>query len=179
MLAHEIGNIASSAVAGIVAAIVATVILGGAKYIYGKHLQHLDVRQIREILTTGRERVMTSTDTRHEGLDTTLPADTLRCAQYNLMIKQLAAALDHTTTKLPYSKRKQIIEALDWYHVTSLHATKNRKGRPVFVIPPEGTWPTTEMKRHHAIDKFNKLEAIKWLKLGSYRPSSPPSRSLT
>ena len=165
MAAQALGDMASSAVAGIVAAIVATAILGAAKWIHMKHLQHLNIRQIRQILTAGRERVMASTDEFNPGMDTTLPADALRCAQYNLMIKQLAIALDHTTTRLPYSKRRQIFEALDWYHAKSLHAIKNDDGRPVFVTLAEGKWPTVEMKASHAIDKFDRLEAIGWLKL--------------
>ena len=80
-------DIAGSAVAGLIAALTATTILGAAKWIHLKYLQRLDVKQIREVLTTGRKRVM----------DATLPGDVLRAAQYNLIIKQLRVALDHTT----------------------------------------------------------------------------------
>ena len=167
MATQALGEMASSAVAGIVAAIVATAILGAAKWIHMKHLQRLDIKQIRQVLTTGRKRVMASADEVNPSMGTSLPADGLRCAQYNLMIKQLAIALDHTTTRLPYSKRKHILEALDWYHADSLHAIKNADGPPVFVTLPEGKWPTVEMKASHAIEKFDRLEAIGWLKVTS------------
>ncbi len=108
---------------------------------------------------------MAATDTFHPGMNATLPADAVRCAQYNLMIKQLAIALDHTTTRLPYSKRRQILEALDWYHANSLHASKSAHGSPEFVTLPEGKWPTVEMKASHAIERFDRLQAIGWLKL--------------
>ena len=108
---------------------------------------------------------MESQDVFNDSMDTTLPADVLRCAQYNLMIKQLAITLDHKTSNLPYNKRKQIFDALDWYHTGSLHATKDENGQPVFVILQEGVWPTTQMKLGAAIDRFTKLEAIGWLKL--------------
>ena len=75
--------------AGLIAALTATTILGAVKWIHLKYLQRLDVKQIREVLTTGRKRVM----------DATLPGDVLRAAQYNLIIKQLRVALDHTTSE--------------------------------------------------------------------------------
>ena len=144
--------------AGLIAALTATTILGAAKWIHLKYLQRLDVKQIREVLTTGRKRVM----------DATLPGDVLRAAQYNLIIKQLRVALDHTTSKLPYAKRKDIFDALDWYHVKFLYATKDERDNPVFRDLPDGSWPTTEMQESQAVDKFKRLESIKWLKLKPY-----------
>ena len=144
--------------AGLIAALTATIILGAAKWIQLKYLQRLDVKQIREVLTTGRKRVM----------DATLPGDVLRAAQYNLIIKQLRVALDHTTSKLPYAKRKDIFDALDWYHVKFLYATKDERDNPVFRDLPDGSWPTTEMQESQAVDKFKRLESIKWLKLKPY-----------
>ena len=100
---------------------------------------------------------------------TTSPSDVLRSAQYNLMIEQLRVALDHTTSKLPYAKRKDIFDALDWYHTESLYATKDKYGNPVFVVDfPVGRWPTKEMQESHAADKFKRIESIKWLKLKPY-----------
>ena len=112
--------------AGLIAALTATTILGAAKWIHLKYLQRLDVKQIREVLTTGRKRVM----------DATLPGDVLRAAQYNLIIKQLRVALDHTTSKLPYAKRKDIFDALDWYHVKFLYATISGSGKAPSALSP-------------------------------------------
>ena len=165
MIAQSIEEAAGSVLAGVVAAIVATTILGVAKWIHGKWLQRRDVLQVREVLREGRHRVMESKDVFHEGMNSAMSASVLRCAQYNLMIKQLAVALDHRTTKLPYANRKQILDALDWYHTDSLLATKDEKGRPTFVITQEGLWPATEMRLSAAVDCFNKLEAIGWLRL--------------
>ena len=122
-------------------------------------MQRLDVKQIREVLTTGRKRVMESKETFHHGMDATLPSYVLRAAQYNLIIKQLRVALDHTTSKLPYAKRKDIFKALDWYHVKSLYLTKDKRGNPVFSDLPVGSWPTTEMHESQAVDKFKRLES--------------------
>ena len=86
------------------------------------------------------------------------------------MIKQLRVALDHTTSKLPYAKRKDIFDALDWYHVESLYATKDKQGNPVFVDLPVGSWRWNEMQESRAAAKFKRLESIKWLKL---KPCTP------
>ena len=141
-------------------------------------LERLDVRQIREVLTDGRRRVMEKSKvTFHKNMNVILPADKFRAAQYNLMIKQLRVALDHTTSKLSYAKRKDIFDALDWYDVKFLHAIKDVDGKPVFVdldsftqatARPVGSWPTRGMPENRAIDKFKRLEAIKWLKLEPY-----------
>ena len=163
-------GIAGSAVAGLIAALTATIILGAAKWIYLEHLQRLDVKQIQEVLTDGRRRV-------NRNMNVTLPSDMLRAAQYNLMIKQLRVALDHTTSKLSYAKRKDIFDALDWYHVKSLYLTKGAIGNPVSKDDlPVGSWPTNEMQESSAIDKFKRLESIKWLKLKPYTPEDREPR---
>ena len=56
-------DIAGSAVAGLIAALTATIILGAAKWIHQKHLHRLDLKQIREVLTDGRRRVMQAKET--------------------------------------------------------------------------------------------------------------------
>ena len=154
--------------AGLVAALTATTILGAAKWIHLKYLQRLDVKQIREVLTAGRKRVMESKEAFRHGTDATLPGDVLRAAQYNLIIKQLRVALDHTTSKLPYAKRKDIFNALDWYHVKSLWATKDQCDNTVFRDFPDGSWPANKMQESQAVDQFKRLESIKWLKLKPY-----------
>ena len=158
-------DIAGGAVAGVIAALTATAILVSLKWIHREYLRHLDVKQIREVLTTGRKRVMESKETFYHRMGATVPGDVLRAAQYNLIIKQLRVALDHTTSKLPYAKRKEIFNALDWYHVKSLWATKDKCGNPVFVDLPVGSWRWNEMQESQAVDKFKRLESIKWLKL--------------
>ena len=163
--------IAGSAVAGLIAALTATIILGAAKWIYLEHLQRLDVKQIQEVLTDGRRRVMESKKSFNRNMNATLSGDMLRAARYNLMLKQLRVALDHTTSKLSYAKRKDIFDALDWYHVKSLYLTKDAIGNPVFKDDlPIGSWPTNEMQESPAIDKFKRLESIKWLKIKPYTP---------
>ena len=166
-------DIAGSAVAGLIAAVAATIILGVAKWVYQKHLQRLDVKQIQEVLTDGRRRVLEAKKTFNHNMNATLPVDMLRAAKYNLMIKQLRVALDHTTSNLSYAKRKGIFDALDWYHVNSLYLIKDAAGNPVSKDDlPVGNWPTNAMQEIQAIDKFKGLESIKWLKLKPYTPEN-------
>ena len=115
--------------------------------------------------------MLESEETSLSNMDATAHGDALRCAQYNLMIEQLRIALDHTTSKLPYVKRKEIFDALDWYHTESLYARKDNDGKPVFVsnLPP-GQWPTTTMEKKFALNNFKRIESIKWLKLKPYTP---------
>ena len=162
-------DIAGSAVAGLIAAVAATIILGVAKWVYQKHLQHLDINQIHEVLTDGRRRVLEAKKTFNHDMNATLPGDMLRAAKYNLMIKQLRVALDHTTSNLSYAKRKEIFDALDWYHVKFVYLAKDAAGNPVSRDDlPVGNWPTNAMQEIQAIDKFKGLESIKWLKLKPY-----------
>ena len=144
-------DMAESAVAGLIAALTATSILGVAKWVYQRHLQRLDVKQIQEVLTDGRRRVLEAKEAFNHNMDATLPGDMLRAAQYNLMIKQLRIALDHTTSNLSYAKRKDIFDALDWYHAKSLYFTRDAAGDPVSKDDlPVGNWPTNAMKEIQA-----------------------------
>ena len=65
---------------------------------------------------------------------------------------------------LSHVQRKDLYDAMDWYHTDGLYATKS-KGKVVFMDVPEGRWPTAEMSMEAARRKFDRLEAIEWLKL--------------
>ena len=56
-------SIAQSAVAGLIAALVATAILGLARYLRQELAKRRDVRYIRGLLIEGRKRVLESKDT--------------------------------------------------------------------------------------------------------------------
>ena len=156
-------DLAGNALAGLIAALTATAILGCAKRIHSAHLILGEKKFIRDVIADGRKRVMASKDTPHRGMETTLPGDVLRAAQYNLMIKQLEVALNHARSRIPYDIRKQLYEALDWFGTQSLFATKNQNGNPVFVDLPAGMWPHYEMQESQAAEKFDRLASIKWL----------------
>ena len=159
----EMNPIASSAIAGVIAGLTVTTILGIASYVRCCSARRQDIRTIREILLEGRKRVLKAEDTPNANMNTTIPGDVLRAAQYNNMIKQLSVALEKWTVRLTHDQRKEIFEALDWYKTDSLHATKNELGQVTFVELPEGRWPTNEMRSEFAEDKFSRLKSIKWL----------------
>ena len=157
-------SIAEGAVAGLIAALAATAILGLAKYIHRWWANHQDVKHIRRVLNQGRNRVMAASDTFQKGLGVTMPADVLRAAQYNNMIREVGVTLDKWAGNLSHAQRKDLYNALDWYHADGLYATK-RDGKVEFMELPEGKWPTTEMSLQEASRKFDQLQSIKWLKL--------------
>ena len=157
-------SIAQSAVAGLIAALVATTILGLAKYVRDSLAKSRDVKYIRGLLIEGRTRVMEAKDTYNKGMKAMLKEDDLRAAQYNNMITQISVALERWAVNLSHAQRKDIYDALDWYHTQGLHAIP-KDGVAVFMDIPEGRWPTTDMSLDHAKNKFENLQSIKWLKL--------------
>ena len=42
--------------------------------------------------------------------------------------------------------------------------------RATGIMASVGSWPTNEMQESPAIDKFKRLESIKWLKIKPYTP---------
>lgn len=162
-----------SAVAGLIAALAATTILGLAKLTQPWLARRRDIRYIREILVKGRKRVMEDKDTYHKNMDATSSADVSRAAQYNLMVKELGLALDKWTPALSYNQRKEIYEALNWFHTDKLLATvvENRNqgdDRKIQYVDdvPDGKWTTRVMEMQFAKEMFDNLQSIKWLKLG-------------
>ena len=159
-------SIAQSAVAGLIAALAATAILGIARFV--RHLwgRHQDVKYIRTLVIEGRERVMGAKDTNFRGMNVSMSADAIRAAQYNIMLKQIGLALEKWAVMLSHAQRKDIYDALDWYHANpeGILAVK-RDGKLVVVEAPEGTWPGNEMLLDAAAERFKRLGSIKWLKL--------------
>ena len=157
-------SIAPGAVAGLIAALVATAILGFATYVRQWLGERQDVRLIRDIFIQGRMRVMDAEDTFHEGMSVTMSSGVLRAGQYNNMIRQVGVALERRTQHLSHDQKTDVYDALDWYHTDSLNAVRTHGGVEFLEIP-EGRWPTTEMSMEAAKSKFEKLRSIEWLKL--------------
>ena len=156
-------SIASGAVAGLIAALVATAILGFANFVRQWLGRRQDVGLIRDIFIQGRMRVMDAEDTFHEGMGLTMSAGALRAGQYNNMIRQVDVALERRTQFLSHDQKNDVYDALDWYHTDSLNAVRTNGGWKFLEIP-DGRWPTTEMSMEAAKSKFEKLRSIEWLK---------------
>ena len=160
----QMDSVVQSAVAGLIAALAATTILGLAAYVRQRLAKRRDVNYLRGIFVEGRKRVIDAEDTFHKGMGKVIPEDVLRAAQYNNMMRQVGVALAKWTVNLSHAQRKEIYDALDWYHTDGLYATK-KDGAVEFGELPEGRWPTTTMSMEAAREKFEKLQSIKWLKL--------------
>lgn len=159
-------SIAQSAIAGLIAALAATAILGVARYLREWLAKRRDIRYIRGLLIEGRKRVLESKDTPNEGMGVVLPASALRAAQYNNMLREVGVALDRWALHLSHDQRKDIYDALDWFGTNSLQAVKSKvDGSVQFVQLPDGKWHTTEMPLESATATFERLQSIGWLKL--------------
>ena len=156
--------ITQGAIAGLIGALAATAILGIASYSQNWWAKHQDVKYVRSLLAEGRKRVMEAQDTFHSGMNATMPADVVRAAQYNHMMKEVGLALERWTVHLSHNQKKDIYDALDWYNQSGLNAVK-RNGQVQFVNLPDGKWPTTTMSVEQAQRRFEELQSIKWLKL--------------
>ena len=163
-------SLTTSAIAGVIAALTATAILGIANGIWQKRLKRIDRDYIKTVVTEGRKRVLQAEDTFSDGPQVTLPADMLRAAQYNLMINQIRIALDEKTTSLSYRERGDIFNALDWFRTKSLYFVVNQSsGKITFPQDlPEGLWAAEDMTESHAVETFESLESISWLGLEPY-----------
>ena len=164
----EMEDIATGAIGGAIAGVVAAGILGFLGWLHRFRLRRRDEAHIRDVVTQGRMWVMGSKDNLKPGMGIEFSADKFRAAQYNLMIKQLDVALERTTPNLDTNQRKDIFDALDWHHTESLHLAKSPSGKTEFVELAPGRWPTIEMGEADAVRRFERLESIKWLKFKPY-----------
>ena len=166
-MTEMMGSIIEGTISGSIGALVATAILSCVVLTRDWLAERRNVRYIRDLLIGERKRVMEAEDTSRKTIGVTIPADTLRAAQYNNMIKQLGIALEKWFVNLSHDKRKDIFDALDWYHTDGLQAIK-KNNKAEFVELPDGKWPTTEMPKEVTKKKFENLQSIEWLKLEPY-----------
>ena len=155
---------AQSALAGVVPALVATSLLEFARTCRRWIARRRDVKYLRDLLTEGRQRVLKATDLHRQDANAKCRADVIRAAQYNNMIKKLDTGLEKWTANLSHTQRKDVLDALNWYHTNSLSAVK-RNGEFMFVEVPDGKWPTTTMSLTAAEQQFGRVQEIRWLKL--------------
>ena len=165
-------SIGPSAIAGLIAGVVAPAILAGVESIRKSWLRRRDVKAVRDLLTDGRKRVMEAETRTYHGMPYPVPADVLRAAHYNKMIKQLDGAFNRWAVNLSPKQMKDIkdiFDALDWYHTDPselLLISPNNHGEEIKPIElPDGIWPLPKMQKKEAEKKFDKLQSIKWLQL--------------
>ena len=159
-------TIYQGAVAGLIAALAATTVLGLAKYVLLWWARRQDINYIRKLLIERSRLVMEAKDTFIPPMVATISADGLRATQYNRMVKELGIALERWTVHLSHAQRKDIYDALDWYHYDPDKLFATKKGGVVkFVELPNGIWLPPEMPMEVANRKLKNLQSIRWLKL--------------
>ena len=128
-------EIAESAVGGLIAALAGTVILGIARLVRRWWARRRDVKYIRDMLIEGQTLVLGAEGTFNEHANATSSADSHRAAQYNNMIEKLRVALEKWAVNLSHNQRRDIFDALDWYHTDGLLAVRV-KGEMQYVQVP-------------------------------------------
>ena len=155
-------NIAVSAIGGAIAGVVAAGILGVLGWLHRTRLRRREVDYIRDVFIQGRKRVMESKEMDFPEMERKIAAGAVRAAHYNLMIRQIDAALKYTALQVSNNQRKDLYDALDWFNTDGLSARRDQWGEPVFVDDlPLGRWPNRTMRESVAIRRFEELEQIK------------------
>ena len=157
-------SVASSALAGVIAALTATAILGAAKYVRRRAAKREAISHLQDLFTQARRGVMQAEERRHGPMNHRIPADAVRAARYNVMLKELEAALDKWSTALSYDQRQEIFEAVDWYNLRAFTVEEDWAGRATMKRMPDGVWEG-DLAPEIAQEKFQSLQSIKWLKL--------------
>lgn len=162
-------NIAVSAIGGAIAGVVAAGILGVLGRLHRTRLRRQDVDYIRDVFMQGRKRVMEAKEMSFPEIERPIKPDVVRAAHYNLMIRQIDAALKYTVRQVSNDQRKDLYDALDWFNTDGLSVKRIDWDELVFVDDlPLGRWPNRTMREGEAIRKFERLEQIQWLKLKPY-----------
>lgn len=162
--AFSFPDVMESAIAGVSAALVATAILGVARLIRRWWARRRDVNYIRDILIEGQTLISKVEESFSEHANAKSTRDSHRAAEYNRMIEKLRVALEKWTGNLSHAQRRDLFDALDWYHTENLLAIPVG-GEMQYVQPPEGRWYGKDMPLEVAEKKFERLQSIKWLKL--------------
>ena len=157
-------SIASSALAGVIAALTATAILGVASYIRRWAAIRQAIKHLQHLLTQGREGVLQAEEQQLESTDRKIPENTVRAVRYNVMLKELEVALDKWSTALSYDQRQEIIEALDWYNLRAFPVEEDLPDVFRLEKMPDGVW-IGDLRLETAQQKFHNLKSIKWLRL--------------
>ena len=160
----SVNSIALSALAGVIAALTATAILGVASYIRRLAARRQAIRHLQHLFTHAREGVIQAEEQRIDSTHQRIPANALRAARYNVMLKELEIALDKWSTALSYDQRQEIIEAVDWYNLRAFSVEEDWPGRAALKKMPDGIW-IGDLEHETAQERFQNLESIKWLKL--------------
>lgn len=101
-------------------------------------------------------------------------ADEWRAVLYNEMLREIGRTLDHWSPHLSLERKQSLLRALDWYHRGRAFVAPGPPiaGQKRFLEIEPGTWPGLRMSLDEAKEKFQKLEAVEWLKLPKVESSN-------
>ena len=160
-----------SSVGGVVAAVSFAVLVR----MWGIWQARKEAAAIRNIIVEDRRLIFDAKDVLDpEDLSVRLArADEWRAVLYNEMLGEVGRILDHWSPHLPQERKQSLLRALDWYHREGVVLAPSPRvvGHKFPRVEP-GTWPGDKMSLDEAKEKFEKLEAVKWLKLPKVEASN-------
>ena len=161
-----VDTVVRGAAGGFIAGLVVAAVLGIAQKFRERVERRQEEQYLRSLFIEGK-MILTTEDLQLEGLGITVPADYQRAADYKRLLRQVGVALERWTPHLPPSQRKDIYDALDWFHTDQTRmlfaTTAENEGR--FIDVPDGTFPGETMTAEGAAEVYDRLQAIRWLKL--------------
>ena len=159
-------TIAGGAVAGLIAGLVVAVLLGLARQTLRALERCREEKYIRGLFIEGKV-ILDTEKLQFQGRQVGISAEHLRAFRYKALLKEVGVALERWTPHLSISQRKEIYDALDWFHTDPdrMHAVS--KDGKVFrlVEVPDGTFPLPNMHEDAAVQVYERLRLVKWLKL--------------
>ena len=128
-----------SALAGVIAALVATAVLGVARFSRHRFRRRKDIDFIRNLVAQGLPPVL-EVPVDERGFD--IVNSGIRASRFNPMARKLRYALENWTMYLTHEQREDVLDALDWF---------------------EAEVRSEHLSREMAIMHLEKLESITWL----------------
>ncbi len=161
-----VDTVVQGAVSGLIAGMVVAAVLGIFREFRERVQRRQEEQYLRSLFIEGK-MILTTEDLQLEGLGITVPADHRRAADYKRLSRQVGVALERWSPHLSPSQRKDIYDALDWFHTDPTRmlfaTTAENEGR--FVDVPDGAFPAEAMSEEAAAEVYERLQAIGWLKL--------------
>lgn len=166
MESQLVDTIVGGSVAGLIAGLVIAVLLALASEARQLVKRRQEEKYVRDLFIEGKV-ILTTEDLPLRGGDYTIPADDLRAAQYKMLLKQVGVGLERWTPHLSLSQRKDIYDALDWFHTDPerMLVLGTDEGGLRLLDVPEGTWPGTSMNEAAARSIYERLCLVRWLRL--------------
>ena len=151
--------------AGLIAGLVVAVLLGLARQTLRALERRREEKYIRGLFIEGQE-ILDTEKLQFQGGQIGISAEHLRAFRYKALLKEVGVALERWTPHLSISQRKDIYDALDWFHTDPDRMPAVLKDEVLMLVDvPDGAFPLADMHEDAAVQVYERLRLVKWLKL--------------